>query len=105
MLRTHWEQGKNTQKIPPPQPRKGKNRVHYGCVLSLAIDCTEFLFPKLFVTIFWPGLMAGAEIWGHSYESNLVHLYMQQLLSAGNGLINNCIIFAKSTKVPIPLVP
>jgi hypothetical protein len=25
----------------------------------------QFLFPKLFVTIFWPGLMVGAEIWGH----------------------------------------
>jgi hypothetical protein len=41
-------------------------------MLSLPIDCTEFLFLKLFVTIFWPALMAGAEIWGHSYESNLV---------------------------------
>jgi hypothetical protein len=26
----------------------------------------QFLFPKLFVTIFWPGLiMVGAEVWGH----------------------------------------
>jgi hypothetical protein len=46
--------------------------------------------------------MAGAEIWGHSYESNLVHLYMQQLLRAGNGPINNCIILLRHTKVPIP---
>jgi hypothetical protein len=71
-------------------------------MLNLPIDCTEFLFPKLFGTIFWPGLMAGAEIWGHNSDSNLVHLYMQQLLSAGNGSINNCTILVKNTKVPIP---
>jgi hypothetical protein len=46
--------------------------------------------------------MAGAEIWGHSYKSNLVHLYMQQLLGAGNGTINNCTILLKNTKAPIP---
>ncbi len=74
MLRTHWEQGKNTQKIPLSRPPhttpKRKKRVHHECILSLPIDCTEFLFPKQVVTIFWLGLMAGAEIWGHSYESN-----------------------------------
>jgi hypothetical protein len=82
-LRTWWEHAENAlgtrerykKIIPPTPPRKGKNSVHHECMLSLPIDCTEFLFLKLFVTIFWPGLMAGAEIWGHSYESNLVHLY------------------------------
>ncbi len=102
MLRTHWEQGKDTKIIPSTPHLKGKNRVHCECMLSVPIDCTEFLFPKLFVTILWPGLMAGAEIWGHSYKSNLVHLYMQQLLGAGNGTINNCTILLKNTKAPIP---
>jgi hypothetical protein len=71
-------------------------------MLSIPIDCTEFLFVKLFVTIFWPELMAGAEIWGHSYKSYLVHLYMQQLLSAVSSPINNCTILLKNTKVPTP---
>jgi hypothetical protein len=46
--------------------------------------------------------MAGAENWAHSHESNPVHLYMQQLLSAGNSPINNCTILLKYTKVPVP---
>jgi hypothetical protein len=44
----------------------------------------------------------GAKIWGHSYEYSLVHLYMQQLLSAGNGPIKNCAILLKNIKVPVP---
>jgi hypothetical protein len=88
--------------LPPAPPPKGKNRVHHECMLSLPTGCTEFLFPKRFVTIFWPGLVEGAKIWGHSYEYSLVHLYMQQLLSAGNGPINNCAILLKNIKVPVP---
>jgi hypothetical protein len=41
-------------------------------MLSLPISCMKFLFPKLLVTNFWPGLMARAEIWGHSKVSRKV---------------------------------
>jgi hypothetical protein len=63
MLRAHWEQGKNTKKQsppprPPPTPKRLK-RVYHECMLNLRIVCTKFLFPKLFVTIFWPGLIGG----------------------------------------------
>jgi hypothetical protein len=45
--------GRN-QKFPPshPTPKRKKNRAHCYCMLSLPIGCMNFLFPKLFVTIF-----------------------------------------------------
>jgi hypothetical protein len=71
MMRTCWghignkEQKQKITHPTPPHLEKEKSRAHHECVLSLPIGCMQFLFPKLFVTIFWPGLMVGAEIWGH----------------------------------------
>ncbi len=43
---------------PPPNPNpklKGKKTRHFECMLSLPIGYMNFLFPKLFVTIFGLG--------------------------------------------------
>jgi len=53
LLGTSWEQGEKTKNsLPPTLPPKGRNRAHPYCMLSLPIGCMNFLFPKLFVTIF-----------------------------------------------------
>jgi len=50
------EKGRKTKKTNPPiPPKKEKTRAHHECVLSLRIGCKNFLFPKLFVTIFGLG--------------------------------------------------
>jgi len=61
-LGTHWELERNMlgtkgkKKDPPPPPpfsklNRKKSR-HFECMLSLPIGSMEFLFPKLFITIF-----------------------------------------------------
>jgi hypothetical protein len=40
---------------PPTQNLNEKKSRHFECMLSLPTDCTKFLFPKLFVTIFGLG--------------------------------------------------
>jgi len=56
MLGTHWEQGRKTKKNSPhptpPHPEKEKTGPIVSVWLSLPIGCMQFLFPKLFVTIF-----------------------------------------------------
>jgi hypothetical protein len=54
-LGTLWEQRKKTKKSLFPHPRKAKNWIIHGGMLSLPIGCMKFLFPKLFVTIFGLG--------------------------------------------------
>jgi hypothetical protein len=40
---------------------------HDECMLKgFAFGCMKFLLPKFICRHFWPGLMAGAEIWVHS---------------------------------------
>jgi hypothetical protein len=59
-LRTHWEQNKNEKNpppLPPTQNLKEKKSRHFVGMLSLPIGCMKFLIPKLFVTIFGPGLI------------------------------------------------
>jgi len=59
---THWElvgnKGNMKKNPPPPRPHPklkiNKSR-HFECMLSLPIGCIEFLFSKLFVTIFGLG--------------------------------------------------
>jgi hypothetical protein len=52
---THWKHHKTkidlhpTPTSPKTQKKKTKPR---GCMLSLLVDCMEFLFSKLFVIIF-----------------------------------------------------
>jgi hypothetical protein len=46
--------------------QKEKNWTTHECMLSLPIGWMNFLYPKLFVTIFLPKLMASAKILGHS---------------------------------------
>jgi hypothetical protein len=63
LMGTHWEfEGnmlgtKENGKHPPPPSRKlkGKKSRHFEWMLSFPIVCMEFLFPKLFVTIFGLG--------------------------------------------------
>ncbi len=72
-LKTWWQhyghignKGKK-QKIPLPlHTQKEKNWTTHECMLSLPIGWMNFLYPKLFVTIFLPKLMASAKILGHS---------------------------------------
>jgi len=64
-MRTWWEHvgnkgiWKKSSPTPPPQnpnPKlKGKKTRHFECMLSLPIGYMNFLFPKLFVTIFGLG--------------------------------------------------
>jgi hypothetical protein len=70
-LGTFWEHLGNKgekPKIPscPPYPPKEKNKTHCYCLLRLPIGCMNFLFPKLFVTIFslgeYPDYKLGALI-------------------------------------------
>jgi len=52
-LGTSWEQGGKTKNsLPPTLPPKANNRSHLYCMLNLPIGCMNFVFPKLFVTIF-----------------------------------------------------
>jgi hypothetical protein len=46
-----------TLSTPPPPPQERKRTPH-ECMLSFLIGCMKLLFSKMFVTIFWPGLMA-----------------------------------------------
>jgi hypothetical protein len=50
---THWEQNKNPKNPPPPlsKPKRKKLGPLEG-MLSLLIGCMEFVFLKLFATIF-----------------------------------------------------
>jgi len=64
IMGTHWELEGNMlrtkekwKKILPSTPPKTQNLKekksrHVECMLSLAIGCMKFLFPKLFITIF-----------------------------------------------------
>jgi hypothetical protein len=63
---THWEQGNFFLKsllpspfpLPHPPNLKGKKPRHLECMLwAFPIGCIKFLFPKEFITIFWPGLI------------------------------------------------
>jgi len=73
---TWWKHIGNSEentKSPTPPPQKGENWTPYlEWMLNFLIGCIKFLFPKLFVTIFWPVLMEGAQTVGHSQPATWI---------------------------------
>jgi hypothetical protein len=56
LMGTHWEQNKNPKNPPPPLSKpKRKKLGPLEAMLSLLIGCMEFVFLKLFATIFYLG--------------------------------------------------
>jgi hypothetical protein len=71
MLPTHWEQGRKTKKITPPNPTPTPKRKKRGPAW-LHSEPSHWLHEiSISKTVghhsFWPGLMAGAEFWRPSY--------------------------------------
>jgi hypothetical protein len=54
MMGTHWEQGKKNKKsLGPPPPTNTRKKKKKWTIL---IGCMKFLFPKMFIANFLPGL-------------------------------------------------
>ncbi len=65
-LGTCWEQGRKKKKTSPPHTQKEKTRPIMSACWAFPLAAFRISISKTVCHHFWPGLMAGAEIWGHS---------------------------------------
>jgi transcriptional regulator of acetoin/glycerol metabolism len=65
-LGTLWELGNLSLSLPPLKKKKKRNWIIHECHAEPSHCLHELSISKTVGHQFWPGLMARAEIWGHS---------------------------------------